>query len=137
MGLHSLVSHFKTIQNSEDTQTNWSQEMGLHSLVSHFKTIQNSEDTQTNWSQEMGLHSLVSHFKTIQNSEDKQTGITKHNTLHLMNRLAAVNNILGILLDDPGFDIRQKYITESITWDYKFLTEWLMGNSRHFPDKNM
>ena len=26
-----------------------------------------------------------------------------------MNRLATVNNILGILLDDPGFDIRQIY----------------------------
>ena len=26
-----------------------------------------------------------------------------------MNRLATVNNILGILLDDPGFDIKQIY----------------------------
>ena len=50
---------------------------------------------------------IVISIKTIQNSEDTQTDIIKHNTLHLMNRLATVNNILGILLDDPGFDIRQ------------------------------
>ena len=46
-------------------------------------------------------------MKTIQSSEDTQTGIINHNTLHLMNRLATVNNILGILLDDPDFDIKQ------------------------------